>query len=66
MDSLLRQQINDPVVQADMQRLVRTHWVELQPFDRRNVPRGQSLIVPTATARRDNITLAVNGPGLSM
>jgi hypothetical protein len=61
VDSLLTWPINNPVVQADMQRLVRTHWVELQPFDRRNVPRGQLLTVQTATAQRDNITLTAAG-----
>jgi hypothetical protein len=61
VDSLLTQQNNDPMVQADVQRLVRTHWVEVQPFDRRNIPRGQHLEVPTATAQRDNITLTATG-----
>jgi hypothetical protein len=63
VNSLLTRQINNPVVQADMQRLVMAHWIELQPFDRRNLPRGQPLVVPTATYQRDNITLfASEGP----
>jgi hypothetical protein len=54
------------MVQADVQRLVRIHWVELQPFDLRNLPRGQGLVVPTATALRDNITLTATGGAMQV